>query len=565
MKLRDYQAQTIQKIKAKLAAGVRCQLVKMATGLGKTPLFSALPDELGFAGRMMVLDHRTELTDQALDKLKRWNSGRTVGVEMGDRTAGGAQLVVAGVQTIGRKGSPRLTQFDPADFDALVVDEAHHATAQSYRTVIDHFMQNPKLLLLGVTATPNRADGKGLGEIFQEIVDDKDILFGIRSGWLSEMRGIRVKTGVDLSGVHNKVGDFDQAELGSAVNTYARNDLIARSWQEHANGRKTVIFSVDVQHAKDIASAFKRHGVASEAVWGGDPDRAAKLAFHRKGDLTVLVNCELLTEGYDDWTVSCIGMARPTQSEGLYTQIVGRGTRIPDGIGNLLEARKNGVFIAKDDCILLDYVDATAKHSLVTLPTLFGMGQNTDLRGKGISQIVAEIEKLKKRNPLLDLSRIDDVNKLQSYAEQVDLFKVSFPPEIIQISEYQWHKTGANAYVLALLNNESVVVIGDILGRWHIMGDVNGYKVQDGRATFDEAIREADVKVGLLGGRGLRSLVKRVAEWHKVPPTVAQLNLCGRLHIAVPPGATKGEVSMKMNEVIQQRKQLRAQGRAADL
>ena len=165
MRLRDYQATTAQKIKTKLAAGVTRQLVKYATGLGKTPLFSSLPNVLGFSGRMLVLDHRTELTDQALDKLKRWNPDRTVAAEMGDRRSNGEQLVVAGVQTIGRSNSPRLAQFNPADFDALVIDEAHHATAQSYRTVVDHFTKNPKLLVLGVTATPNRADGTGLGEI----------------------------------------------------------------------------------------------------------------------------------------------------------------------------------------------------------------------------------------------------------------------------------------------------------------------------------------------------------------------------------------------------------------
>ena len=561
MKLRDYQVGAIQKIKAKYTAGVRLQLLKFATGLGKTPLFCSLPEQLGFTGRMMVLDHRTELTDQALNKLKAWNPTHTVAAEMGDRSCNGEQLVVAGVQTVGRKNSPRLLKFDPFKFDALVIDEAHHATAQSYRTVIDHFTQNPKLLVLGVTATPNRADGTGLGEVFQEIVDDRDILFGITHGWLAEMRGIRIKTGVDLSQVHNKVGDFDQAELGSTVNTPGRNDLIVRSWLEHAKDRQTVIFAVDVQHSKDLANAFKRYGVAAEAIWGGDPDRAAKLAFHQACKLKVLVNCQLLTEGYDDWRVSCIGDAAPTQSEGRYVQKIGRGTRIPDGVGNLLEARKNGVFIAKSDCIILDFVDSTSKHSLVTLPTLFGMGQNADLRGKDISKVVAEIERAKKRNPFLDITRIDDIDKLQSYAEQVDLFKVSFPPEIIQLSEYQWHKTGASAYALALLNNESVVVLSDILGKWHIIGNVNGYIVRDERPTFEEAIKEADFKVGLLGGKSLKSLISRVSKWHSDDPSPAQLIACKRMRIIVPPGATKGDVALKMNEVITQRKQLRAQGR----
>ena len=562
MTLRDYQKQAIEKIKAKRAAGVLRLLLKFATGLGKTPLFASLPDELGLSGRVMVLDHRTELTDQALDKLKKWNPGRSIGVEMGTRRSSGEQLVVAGVQTVGRKGSPRLTQFNPSDFDALVIDEVHHATATSYRTVIDHFTQNPKLLLLGVTATPNRADGEGLGSIFQEIVDDRDILFGITHGWLVEMRGIRIKTGVSLNNVHSVAGDFNQGELGNTVNTPARNDLIVRSWLEHAKDRQTVMFAVDVQHCQDLAAAFSRYGVAAQAIWGNDPHRDAKLKAHRECKIQVLINCQLLTEGYDDWRVSCIGDAAPTQSEGRYVQKIGRGTRIPDGIGNLLEARKRGIFIAKDECIILDFVDSTSKHSLVTLPTLFGMKQDTDLRGKAISKIVAEIEKVKRRNPLLDLTRVDDVNKLQSYAEQVDLFKVSFPPEIIQLSEYQWHRTGVNAYVLALLNNESVTVIGDMLDKWHIVGDVNGYKVRDERLTFEEAIKEADYKVGMLGGRGLRSLVSREAAWKRLPPTPAQLVVCRRMGIVVPQGATKGEVSDKLTQTILQRKQKRAQRQA---
>jgi superfamily II DNA or RNA helicase len=148
---------------------------------------------------------------------------------MGSRRSRGEQIVVAGNATIGRKGSPRLAQFNPKDFDCVVVDECHHSTSQSYRTIISHFVQNPTLLVLGVTATPNRSDGTGLGELFQEVVDSKDILFGINGGWLADLRGIRIKTGVNLNKVHNTAGDFDQAELGSTVNTPARNDLIART------------------------------------------------------------------------------------------------------------------------------------------------------------------------------------------------------------------------------------------------------------------------------------------------------------------------------------------------
>lgn len=558
-KLRAFQRDTTLKIKAKLSEGVTRQVVKYATGLGKTPLFSALPEELGFTKRMLVVVHREELNNQALDKLKSWNPTRSIGVEMGDRHSNGEQLVAAGNATIGHKGSPRLVQFDPRDFDCLVIDECHHGTSQSYRTIISHFTQNPKLLVLGVTATPNRADGTGLGEVFQEIVDDKDILYGINNGWLADLRGIRIRTGVDLNGVRNKAGDFDQQELGSTVNTPARNNLIVRSWLEHAKDRQTVMFTVNIQHAKDLAAAFKSCGVSAEGIWGDDPDRKFKLKCHRDGTIKVLLNCQLLTEGYDDWSVSCIGDAAPTQSESRYTQKIGRGTRIPDDIENLLTARHAGQVIRKEDCIVLDFVDATSKHSLVTLPTLFGMGANTDLRGKAISKIAAEIAQVMLKNPFLDLSKVDDVDQLQSYAEQVDLFKGAFSAEILDISELQWHRSSANMYLLMLPNREHLAVASDILGRWHILGDINQCKVRDWRPTFEEAIREADLRVGMLGPN-IKRLLSRKPEPHDEPPeppTAAQLRSCGWNNIAVPPGATKAEVALKLSRVAQERRMQR--------
>src|ERR1017187_5661249 len=342
-RLRPFQKDTVLKIKTRLAAGITRQIVHYATGLGKTPLFSSLPDELGFTKRMLVVVHREELNTQALAKLHTWNPGRSLGVEMGTRRSHGEQLVVAGNVTIGRKGSPRLAQFKPDDFDCVVIDEVHHATSPSYRTVIGHFTQNPKLLVLGVTATPNRADGTGLGEVFQEIVDSKDILFGIDNGWLADLCGIRIGTGVNLNKVHNKVGDFDLRELGSVVNSPARNALIVQSWRQWAKDRQTVIFTVNIQHAKDLAQAFRGADVIADPVWGDDPDRAFKLKQHREGVTKVLLNCSLLTEGYDDAKVSCIGVARPTQSEGLFAQMIGRGTRIPGNIENLLTARQAGI------------------------------------------------------------------------------------------------------------------------------------------------------------------------------------------------------------------------------
>jgi superfamily II DNA or RNA helicase len=425
--------------------------------------------------------------------------------------------------------------------------------------VLEHFrvFEDPRRLLLGVTATVHRTDGRGLGEIFQTIVDDISILDAIRAGWLVDLKCLRINSTTNLDRIHTKGGDFDQEELVGAVDTPARNDLAVRAWLEHGQDRQTIVFAVNVQHAKNLAEAFKRYGVAAEAIWGGDPDRKEKLEMHRKGLLRVLVNCQLLTTGYDDWRIGCIVLARPTQSELLYTQIIGRGTRIPDGIGNLVEAKQLGKTILKEDCIVLDVVDVTSKHSLVRLPTLFGMNQEMDLRGKSLSTVMREIDEVKEKYPYVDIAKVTDINSLKTYAEKVDLFKVNFAPEVIQLSEYQWHKTGEDSYVLMLTGGESVCLVSDMLDNWHVRGWVNGVRVEDVRNTFEECIREADARVKVLGGKSLETLIKREEKWHRDEPSLLQLNLCRRLRISVPPGATKGEVHQRLTAEFARRKQER--------
>ena len=154
---------------------------------------------------------------------------------------------------------------------------------------------------------------------------------GIETGYLVDLIGIRVGTKTDLDNVHSRAGDFAEDELADAVNNPERNALIVKEWYKHAYGRKTVAFTVDIQHALDLAAAFQAHGVQAQAVWGNDPLRADKLARHRNGGLELLCNCAVLTEGYDDPTIRCILLAKPTKSALLFTQMIGRGTRLDEG------------------------------------------------------------------------------------------------------------------------------------------------------------------------------------------------------------------------------------------
>jgi superfamily II DNA or RNA helicase len=550
--LRPFQSATLDKIQTLWKKGVNTQLVKWPTGCGKTVLASALPARLNTGKKMLMLVHREELASQSVDKIQKWNPGLRVGLEMGDSFASPYDdVVVAGVATIGRKDSKRLARFNPDEFSTIVTDECQHATSQTYLNVLNYFnvFNDPTKLLVGLTATPNRADGEGLGKVFKEIVYDYSLLQAIKDGWLCDLKGVRIRTDTSLDNVHTKGGDFDQAELGDTVNTPKRNDLVVRSWLEHGKDRQTVWFCVNVQHAKDLADTFKRYGVAAEAIWGDDPDRRAKLKYHREGTLKVITNCQILIEGYDDWRIGCIGLAAPTKSAGRYTQVVGRGTRIPDYLDNLVEARKRGDKLEKEDCIIIDVVDVASKHNLQALPTLFGLGK-MDMRGKSVLRVMKELDDLKAAKPLVDPTAITDADQIKGYAEQIDLFKVTFPPEIEALSAYQWRRVGEEQYALLLPNKESLHIGCDMLGRWSVLGVLVGYPLKGVFKSLEEAVKVSDAYIKKLGGSAVETLVRRVSKWHIAEPTEGQLKYCKILKIVVPPGATKGEVHLKINEVL---------------
>lgn len=546
MQLRNYQEAALRKSKEKFAQGITRQLIALPTGTGKTPLFACVRSYFDFQKRVMVLVHREELAQQAADKLRVWNPGEHVGVEMADSySSPNDRFVVASVQTIGRAGSSRLSKFRPDEFDAIIVDEAHHSVASTYKNIFNHFQilaEDNKKLLLGVTATPNRGDGAALGEIYDEIIYQMSVLDAIRQGWLVDIHGLRVKTNSSLDGVHTVAGDFATGELSKEVNTAQRNELIVRKWMENANERSTIAFTVDIAHAQALASAFKHYGVSAEAVWGEDPYRADKLKAHRDGTLRVLCNCAVLTEGYDDPNVGCIVMARPTKSNLLFVQMAGRGTRLPQGYNNISDVPP----AAKKDCLLMDVVDNTSHHSLVTLPSIFGLSNNLDLKKQSVMFAVDAVNKAKKEHPEVDLSTLEEISKIPALVEKVNLFEVKFPPQVMNHSQLQWHQNSAgDSYVLLLPNDESVTITQDLLGDFHVVGQVNRNKFTD-RVGKDlpTAFHRADELVQMFG-RNMLHLVKRESSWHGDAATQSQIGLLKRLRIPVPVSGslTKGQAA----------------------
>lgn len=332
IQLRDYQQECINKIQA---ADKGRYLIQMATGLGKTVTFANIPRQ----GRMLILSHREELVRQPLKYFEC-----STGVEMSKDTSHSEDVVSASVQSM----IHRLDRFSPNAFDIIVVDEAHHAAAKSYKKVIEHF--DPRLLL-GFTATPNRADKARLNDVFDEIIFKRDLKWGIKHGYLCDILCKRCDIGYDLSAVHTRLGDYAPGELEKAMDGTA--DAIAEAYRVHAKGA-TLIFAVSVEQCHEIAKRIP----GAEVITGKTKNRADIIRRFTDREIPCLVNCMVFTEGTDIPLVETVIIARPTQSDSLYTQMVGRGLRLhPE----------------KDKLTLVDCVGVTGKASLCTAPSLLGI------------------------------------------------------------------------------------------------------------------------------------------------------------------------------------------------
>ena len=343
---RPYQLAALAAIESELAR-VQSTLLVLATGAGKTVVFAEWVRRNIRAGRrQLILAHRRELLDQAASKLRAL--GVDVALEQGKHhAASSSRCVVASVDTL--RGS-RLLSYPEDYFDDVVIDEAHHAVADKYQAILRRFRG---ARVLGVTATPDRLDGKGLGKTFATVAYRYEMGQAIADGWLCplEIRHVRIDR-LDLDDVATKGGDFDRSQLSSAMRDPA---VLAEScrWILDRVGRKrTIAFCVDNAHSSSVAEALNRVRPGTAIAVNGEHkehERASALARWRSGEISVLVNCELYTEGFDEPSVEVIVLLRPTQSRALYTQIVGRGTRLSPG---------------KTSCLVLDIVGNSRRHRL---------------------------------------------------------------------------------------------------------------------------------------------------------------------------------------------------------
>lgn len=342
--LRPYQQQARDAIHTEWESGRLRTLLVLPTGTGKTIVFASVAaDQVRSGDRVLILAHRGELLEQAADKLKR-STGLVCAVEKAESTCLDSwfRVTVGSVQTLQRP--TRLERFPRDYFSTIIIDEAHHAITDGYRRILDYF-EGAKVL--GVTATPDRGDMRNLGEVFDSLAYEYKLTDAIREGYLCRILAQTIPLQLDISGVALSGGDYAVGELGTALDPYLSQ--IAAEMQTHCQGRKTVVFLPLIKTSQKFRDLLNAVGFSAAEVNGQSDDRKQVLADFDAGKYNVLCNSMLLTEGWDCPSVDCVVILRPTKVRSLYSQMVGRGTRLSPG---------------KSDLLLLDFLWMTDRHEL---------------------------------------------------------------------------------------------------------------------------------------------------------------------------------------------------------
>ena len=480
-------------------------VVCLPTGAGKTVIFSQLAQ---LARRqVLVLAHREELLAQARDKLQHALGGSgVVAIERGaEHGAHDAKVLVCSIRSLHEERLARVIRG--RNVGLVIYDECHHAAAEDNLRVLRQigvFDANWAGTLLGFTATTARGDGKGLDEVFQRIVYTRTLPDLIDAGYLSPLRGFRISTAADLTRLSPSGLDFRDDELAEAVDIEERNALVARTIQELARDRRTIAFCVTVDHARNLCRSLNALGVPAGVVHGAMPSeqRARALADFRAGATQVLCNVAVLTEGFDDPGVSCIAMARPTRSEGLYAQCVGRGTRLHPG---------------KKDCLILDFVDVS-QLSLCGLPSLFGVPKDLDLRGEDVSVARRVWQQILFDHPGFELEAgALTLPEIQQRAASFDPLTLEANDEVRAISANAWFSLGRHGLGLHFERrpgqpSEVVVLKRAARGkRWEVSLDG---RVMDCFSTIEAAVEAVDYEIGRMGPAALRSALEDAA-WRR--------------------------------------------------
>ncbi|KAF9650534.1 P-loop containing nucleoside triphosphate hydrolase protein [Thelephora ganbajun] len=480
-RLRPYQETCLESCLDALKGGSTKIGVSLPTGAGKTVVFVSLLERLHAlstnpeATRSLVIVNSIELARQAADQARKHSPHWTVEIEQGARyTASGlADVTVATFQTLLR--TPRLQKFDPAGLKAIIVDEAHHAAAPSYRHILSHFnssIKNPHAVkdaedetagsavaptkhsvpIIGFSATFSRHDGLALGSVFDRIVYHRDFLDMIKEQWLCNVRFTCVQADINLKEVtiNSATGDYNPTSLANVINTETLNSLVVQTWLDKSNDRKsTLVFCVNLSHVRELTQTFRDAGIDARYVHSKTPAAERKLLVEgfKAGEYPVLVNCAILTEGADVPNIDCVIVARPTRSRNVMVQMIGRGMRLSPETG-------------KKDCQIIDFVDIAGRApGLVSTPTLFGLDPSEVVDDESLESLEERAQEqtkevnvgfaVKDANASLEVPSPESV----TYVDYDNPFAFigeccGTTPIIHQLSPLAWVSVGGETYIL---------------------------------------------------------------------------------------------------------------------
>jgi ATP-dependent helicase IRC3 len=525
--LRPYQSEAINAWEKFVKDGGKRGIIHLPTGCGKTITALSIAKKMG--GRMLWIAHRGELLDQAIKAMKLVWPEASCGVVKADRDEMDAYCVFATVQTISR----RLKAHQSQGFDLIVVDEAHHSVASTYVNTLDVFgaFEKKGAVVLGLTATPERGDKLGLDAVFQQIVYSMQITEAVTKGYLCDLATSKVYLNIDLDKVKITAGDFNQGQLNDVMLKAEVPRAIAETYVEHAPNRKTIIFTVSKEQAFRTCVELQEKGVSAEYVTGDTPQDLREMILNRlaTGETMVVVNCLVLTEGFDEPSVDCIIMARPTKSKPLYVQCIGRGTR---------------KFLGKENCLIIDVTGSSNKHTLITTPSLFGL-RDIDKTDSVIHEIEDAINNEKKiiDQELLRLRKMIDTPEARKMRDMV-----------------RWLESESNVFALPSGDGGTILIYKveqelediDAAGdNWVVRAMYADAKLNEWLTPFpmDREMCQGIAENYILKHKG-QHLVDGTAAWKSNPATQKQMDTLDRFKVAYEKDITRGEAAEEITKAI---------------
>ncbi len=558
MKLRPYQTKCLNKILKKVQEWVRLQVIVLSTGTGKTVIFARLPEIVKQLSnkKTLVLAHREELLQQAKEKIQTISPELKVEIEQGlQKAEPDADVIIASVATLWRAWSERIKKFNPWYFWLIIIDECHHSTASTYKNVLNYFWANKEEgvqeghpVVLWVTATPNRRDNIWLDTLFDELVFKYELKEAIQDGYLSNIKAFTIFTNESLEDVSVRMWDFAIWELSNAVNTPIRNKLVVETYKNKCNWDLAIVFAVDVQHAKDLSEEFGKSGISSEYISWETPkdERRDILDKFKKWKIQVLTNCQILTEGFDCPEIKAVLMARPTTSQSLFKQCIGRGTRLAPW---------------KEHVKILDFVDNLNKHNVISSSTLIWLDKPIKADWEDLFEYEDKFNQILSSNPDEDVSKLD-LSRLDERIQEVDIFNLAKTPGIIKENSSLSRQMYLDWFKLSLGKkddiSEYVIIRENLLGQYEVNfykslkqepSYKNGYKKarRDLMHTFNcstkiDALKQSD-KYIRENHPSVIGMLRQSASWRQDGPTEKQMGILKKAWYNNVEGLNKGQAS----------------------